>query len=178
MNKKAIQLSVNFIVILIISIVVFGFGITLAYNLVNKGVETKESLDAQTDLELEKLLDTGEKVVIPFNRKEIYPGNKAVVWIGIRNVLDTPGESDVFNIQVNLRGAFEPDGREPINSAVSFSKSFPDSLEIKKNEKAKVPVAFSLPDRVRKGIYRYDVIVLDPNNEQYGFTKHIDIIVP
>ena len=139
MNKRAMELSINFIVIFILAIVVFAFGIRMAYSLFNKGIETKATLDRQTSLEIEKLLDTGEKVVIPFDEQEIRRGKFGVFGVGIRNVLDTEGEKDPFQITVEFSGVFDKEGKKSLTNIGPTPSSNPAqgsslSVQVRKNE--------------------------------------------
>ena len=49
MKKGAIQLSVNFVVVLIIAVIVFGLGLTFAYRLLSTASDIEESFDADTN---------------------------------------------------------------------------------------------------------------------------------
>ena len=182
MNKRAMELSINFIVIFILAIVVFAFGIRMAYSLFNKGIETKATLDRQTSLEIEKLLDTGEKVVIPFDEQEIRRGKFGVFGVGIRNVLDTEGEKDPFQITVEFSGVFDKEGKKSLTNIGPTPSSNPAqgsslSVQVRKNEVQKIPISFAVPSNAVSGRYVFNVKVLQ-NSEQYGFTKQVTIVVP
>lgn len=183
-NKKGMELSINFIVIFILAIVVFAFGIRMAYSLFNKGIETKATLDRQTELEIAKLLDTGEKVVIPFDEQEVRKGKFGVFGVGIRNVLDSDGEKDTFKIEVEFSGAFDKEGKKSLNNIGPIPSSNPSpasslSVQVKKNEVQKVPISFSVPSNAVSGRYVFNVRVFQASSsEQYGFTKQVTLVVP
>ena len=181
-NKKAMELSVNFLVIFILALVVFAFGLRLAYNLFNKGIETKATLDRQTSLEIEKLLDSGDKIVIPFDEQTIRKGQFGVYGLGIRNVLDTTGEKDTFRISVEFSNAFSQDGKQVITagSLPSVNSQSLQSTLVRKNEVQKVPISIGVPKDAVSGRYVFNVKVFSPDNSQsqYGFTKQIIVIVP
>ena len=59
MNKKgAIELSVNFLVIMIIAISVFGMGIRMTFQLMTKAEEIRADVDESTQREIEEALTT------------------------------------------------------------------------------------------------------------------------
>ncbi len=176
------ELSINFIVIFILAIVVFAFGIRMSYSLFNKGIETKATLDRQTSLEIEKLLDTGEKVVIPFDEQEIRKGKLGVFGVGIRNVLDEGGEKDTFQVTVKFSGAFDKEGKKALINIGPTPLSNPAqesslTVLVRKNEIQKVPISFSVPSNAVSGRYVFNVMVFQ-NSEQYGFTKQVTLVVP
>ena len=71
-NRKGIELSINFIVMLILALAVFSGGIMFATKFFGHAEKVRASMDAQTEKQIEKLLDSGSPVVIPINTKEQY----------------------------------------------------------------------------------------------------------
>lgn len=89
MNKRAIEVGINFIVILIIAIVVFGLGLNFAFKFFKKAEEFREEIDQRTRQEIESLIvGGGAKVAIYPTQVTLYGGQKATIGIGILNVLD------------------------------------------------------------------------------------------
>jgi len=86
-KKGAIELSVSFIVMLIISIAVFSFGIYFVNRLFTHAIGTQLTFDERTSSEIEGLLSEGLKVAIPFEKKTIYNGKFGKFGIGILNVV-------------------------------------------------------------------------------------------
>ncbi|MDP2750524.1 MAG: hypothetical protein Q8O89_06860 [Nanoarchaeota archaeon] len=93
-NKRAIELSVNFIVVLILAIVTFSLAIGLTYNMFSKAYKLKADIDSDTKSQILSLLDSGEKVAIPANRASIQSGKNEVFGLGILNIEKT--SSDFF----------------------------------------------------------------------------------
>lgn len=186
MNKKAIELSVNFIVMVIIAIVIFGFGLYLAFSLVSSAEKTKSQLDQETILLIENMLDTGEKVVLPFDKKTIKKGQGDVFGYGIRNIKTEGGSSDTFYIEVNFEAALDSGCKEskdpqPIAEEIpQHQSSF--ELEVEKNEKKADSIPFLVPHKTSPGCYVYNLRVYEnaslTNQYQYDFTKQIKIVVP
>ena len=71
MRKRGIELSINFIVILIISLIIFTSGLVFTNKFFKLAVDRKADLDKQTELEIQNLLSDGAPVAIPYNKKKI-----------------------------------------------------------------------------------------------------------
>jgi hypothetical protein len=107
MNKRAaFQLSVNFLVIMIISIVVFASSIYLINKFFTQAETIKLTYDGRTEKEIERLLDDGSRIAIPFDKKTISNGESKTFGIGILNVLNT-GASNDFDINISFNKAFD-----------------------------------------------------------------------
>ncbi len=89
-NKRAFQLSINMIVVMILGLALLGVGISIFYNAYNKTVDLKENVDSQTQRQLSDLLDSGEAIVIPINSKEVDRGEYVDFDLGISNELGSP----------------------------------------------------------------------------------------
>jgi len=84
MNKKAIALSVNFLVIIILSLVIVGLSIYFFTNILTKA----KSLASYTQEELDKRIESIQcegLVCIPLNFKKIYPGKFTIFGMKIFN---------------------------------------------------------------------------------------------
>lgn len=98
MKKNAsIELSVNFLVIAIISIIMLGLSIVLVRNLTSQGSYATDKMDSQMRKQIELLLDKGDKVTIPMTTKEISRGKNGVFGLGILNVL---GQDTTFKVDI------------------------------------------------------------------------------
>src|SRR3989338_11423300 len=108
-KQGAISLSMNLLVILIISLVILGMGVTLLYKMVGAALVEKEKLDARTKQELLRLLvDEGKKVALPLHITDLYGNEKHVFGIGILNV---EAENNLFHLSIELDGAFDLKGQ-------------------------------------------------------------------
>ena len=89
-NKRGIELSINFIVVLILSIVIFVFGIVFMRNLFVQlnGIRdlTLEDLDSKIG---SLICEGSERVCIGYDRKTIQRKEFAVFGLKILNILDT-----------------------------------------------------------------------------------------
>lgn len=106
-KKAAIGLSINFIVILIISITVLGLSIAFIRKLYTGATKTQETYYQQFEKEMESLAcDSLDRVCIGKNRKVVKDG-VAVFTMRILNVL---GSKKQFNVGVTLQKHMPPGG--------------------------------------------------------------------
>lgn len=88
-NKKAIELSINFIVILIISIIIFGFGIKFIYDLSSQAADIQKMTIKEIDDEISNIICEGaERVCIGTDRKTIQRGKIDFFGLKITNILE------------------------------------------------------------------------------------------
>jgi len=159
MNRKAIQLSVNFMVILIITLIVFGMAMYLLNMFFGTAKEIKENIDTQTENEIQRVLFSGERVAMPINRKEIKRGSSGVFGLGILNVESGPEftikiESGPLILQDNTK--IESDQVDP---KLGFLPEYKKT--VKNNEHVVVSVPVRVPRGAAVGTYILDLYVCD-----------------
>ncbi len=99
-KKGAIELSVNMLVVIILSIVILVGGIAFLYKMIGDAGTIKDQLDSRTELEIQRLLiDQGKPVALPYYSKSVGREQSAVYGIGIRN---TFSESKEFQLSVTF----------------------------------------------------------------------------
>src|SRR3989344_4564317 len=87
MNKRGIELSVNFFVVLVISLVVFGLGLKLLSDVMSKSDDMMYWTFKQLDSELQNFnCQPGEVVCVSTREKTIKPGEHDVLGIKIVNL--------------------------------------------------------------------------------------------
>ena len=105
-NKKgAIELSVNFLVILIISLVVFGSGLTLFWKIYESGEEQLGQISRTVEQRIITQLHGGAKVSVVPRSVDLDRNQEYIVGIGINNLLT---ETKVFKVFAE-RGLFVRD---------------------------------------------------------------------
>ena len=110
MNKKAIELSVNFLVILIISIVIFVGGVSLTSKFL-KVIEGREvEIDEQTRRQIESLLIDGHRVAIPIDQYRVHLGGFQTIGLGIYNTL--ADGTDEFRVSMSYKRAYDANNIE------------------------------------------------------------------
>lgn len=168
-SKKGFELSVTFLVILIISIVLFSSGIFLIRKFFSITGDVEERVAAQTQKEIERrLLEAGEKVSIPQNRKSAKIGDAVTFGLGILNTL---GSEHTFAVEMSFNKAYTTKDQELImqeqgfiNSNWIFS-SIPDQ-KLQRNEHIILPLTIRPTGEMseglttaRDGIYIFNVCV-------------------
>ena len=156
LNKKAIQLSVNFIVMLILAVSVFVGGLMFAGKFFGKAEVVRGALNSQTEQQLEKLLDSGSPVVMPIKKKEIF-----------RNKFEPFG----IGVVAQFKGTYSINVIEPTEayakdkSRITTTTNFPTIvMQVKEkkldiNEKWKTIIAVDVPKNAPRGTYVYTVWV-------------------
>jgi hypothetical protein len=168
MNKKAFAVSVNFVIILILSIIVFTIGIYIVNRFFDFAKEEKLRWDDLTRREIDAALDSGDRIAIPRYKQTVANGEFASFGVGILNVLQGPPKE--FRVRIDFALASTND-IEICNAASAATCGNPDSwlrtvydeeapieftLQIKNNEKKEFLVGFDVIG-APKGTYIYNV---------------------
>lgn len=110
LNKKAaIELSINFFVILIISLVVFGSGLTLFWKIYQSGEEQLRQVSRNVEQKIITQLHGGAKVSVVPRSIDLDRDEEYIIGIGINNVLP---DDHIFKIFAR-RGLFVREDMEP-----------------------------------------------------------------
>lgn len=161
MNKKAsIQISVNFLVVIIISIIIMGFGFVLVKKMVSGGEDNIENIDSRLKEQTERMmLRDGSLVTIPIIQKEIRRGKLDTFAVGILNV---KGSQVDFNLDVKFDDAFTFQGN-PItddDNYIEVIDSFYSSgIEIENNAVEVLTVPIKVNENAPSGEYIFNVYV-------------------
>ena len=171
-RKGAIGLSMNVLVVIIISLVVLGMGVTMLYSFIGGASDIKTKLDAKTNAELERLLvNQGKMVALPLHVADVERGEMHLFGIGIMNIGDVGEE---FYIKVELSHAYNEDGEE-ITSAVGLSGWFlfnDEAIHIQEGDHVKESIGVIVPQDALKGQYIFAARVFtDPS---YSSDKQYD----
>ncbi len=163
------ELSINFIVMLVMGMAVFAGGLTFASKFFMHAEKVKGSLDSQTERQIEKLLDSGSPVVIPISQKDIKRNKFDTFGIGV--LAQFNGEY-IMTVQPN--GAFRRDKTSiTINTADWLSIPL-TKLELEKNEKGKYLVGVTVPKATERGTYMFKVVVAyrDPDDASNNLAEY------
>tara|TARA_Y100000310_G_scaffold183350_1_gene183472 strand:- start:965 stop:1507 length:543 start_codon:yes stop_codon:yes gene_type:complete len=178
-NKKGgVELSLNFIVVLIISLVLFGFGIKFSYDLVTgvQGFQAKH--EARVQQELENLVcESSDQVCLPFINAEVRRGERTIFGLKIVN---TKGTEDDFTIDVSSSSScFLPTSALPdvCLKAVPIYNADPFLIEAKSSESKLIGFNI-LKDAAQHGTYIFNVVVKDSSGTQHGPKHKIYIKIP
>ncbi len=186
-GKRSIELALNFIVVFILSIVVFGFGLWFAYNIYDKGKNIVEPMDRPTQDQLDTLLVDHNFAVLP-TYIQTYNRKTATFYMGLKNELDTASESDDFIVRIQFVKAVDKDENEisdpSIRSKITLSSSslannpgfVAKQLTVKKHAKGYFPILIKM-NGVPKGVYIFDVTTsLIPTGTYYYEKIKVEIL--
>ena len=181
MDKKGIELSINFLVTLLITIVIFGMGVSFIYNLSGKANDLTQISEEELDSRITDLLCSGsQKVCVGTNRKTIRRGETDIFGLEILNILENGA-----NFKVNITKA-DPKGYKKDNTEISGGDPdiqwIPHSrpLFIKKNEKYDVGIGVQVPNDAVSGTYilNVDVQYVDSGYKEYASLQKLYVLVP
>ncbi len=193
-GKKGIELSVNFIVVLILAIVTLSMGIVLTYNIFSKAYKMKTDIDAQTKSQINSLLDSGEQVAIPVYRIKVRPGKSDVFGLGILNTEASGTDFKVKVMEIANDGSTLTTGPKAVKVYDKYGKAvsvpqgadgikiiFTPDVDIEPN-KQKVLLLVAGVDKGVKSSYTYSYTVKVTKGSgasalQYGFPQKIYVEV-
>jgi len=174
-KKGAIGLSINVLVVVIISIVILVAGLKLLQGFIKQSTDLKDNLDQQTEAQLRNhLIDQGKKVALSKNFIAIPSGEDLLIGIGISNFYE---DSTSFTISFTPSRYINPQGEVA---------NFPDNpplfnyindylIPAKKHDTG--PILITVPKETPKGDYIFNVDVSSPENQPYDNTKKLTIKV-
>lgn len=149
-NKKGIEITISFIVMLILAITVLAGSMVLITKFFGAAEEQKASIDSQTQSQIRSMLMGGAKVAIPINRIKAHRGDFVTFGVGILNVLRAGAGQDEFNIVAgSCKGAtYEI---EPLN--------IEQSAIVKKNDQKIFLVGYGIKRETPKETYICNIFV-------------------
>ncbi|MBU0461018.1 MAG: hypothetical protein KJ574_00370 [Nanoarchaeota archaeon] len=162
-NKRAIELSINFVVLLILGIAMFAGGLAFVSKFFLKAKDIRGSLDSQTEKQIEAMLDSGSAFVIPIHSKEVSRTKYVTYGVGIYN--DGRNEAvNQFGIEISFDSAFSR-SKTPLCQAGSCGPdAFPiikpgmiQTATIMPGEKHSFLVLVEVPPKTLSGTYIFNV---------------------
>src|SRR3989338_10486495 len=142
-NKKAIELSLNFIIIIILSIIIFGFGVRFISKLSTQAIELQEITTSELDERIGNLVCEGsDRVCVGIDRKTIRRTKFDVFGVKIINIL----EGQNFDIIISRPS---PSGytksKQPIDADGLIWNPKVRSVFIEKNEEKILGIGVQVP---------------------------------
>ena len=191
-NKKAIELSVNMIVVLIISIVVFTLGIFFVKQIYSYATKTTNDVGEEFDASVQDLLcENREIVCIPKDSADLAQEKNPYYGVVITYVGNTATQD--FKLIVENSIYLDKMGASTTNNFPSANiKYVAEKFTVKNNGVAKKKIAL-VPTGVKSGTYAFNVKVMCTDGsgntqncnpigntypEQYGPTQKIYLYVP
>lgn len=171
-KKGAIGLSIEALVIIIISLVILSAGITLVYQFIGGAEDIKAQLDLKTQDELERLLvGQGKKVALPLHVATVARGEGHVFGLGILNTYDT---TESFQVRIRLNKVTDENKADitsqvnPQNIAAGWPLFNTAFIAIESNAHDKEAILIQVPKDAVKGEYIFVAEVFDSKNALYG----------
>ena len=173
MNKKGMEMQISFIVMLILSIVVFAYGLFFVKNLFTQAGEIKAQLSEDAEKRIELLLDRGDRLVIPVTARDAKAGEIATYGLGILNLR---GQTTTFYISIACTVALDTREMEIPDGCDGTWTFQPDPVTLENNGKEIIPIAIQAIGSKSRGTYGFSVKVSidSPTGEVYtGAPKQI-----
>ena len=180
MDKRGIELSLSFIVVIIISIVIFGFGIRFMAKLFSQANALQDLTSKELDERIGNLICEGsERVCIGIDRKKMMKNEIYVFGLKIINILDSQ------NFEINVSHP-EPIGykkdKQPIQKVAPFNgliiKPAYRTVLIAKNEEKNLGIGIQVPSNAVSGTYILNVEIKTEDGELYSTVQKIYVDVP
>lgn len=176
MDKKGIELSLNFLVILIISIVLFGFGVRFISKLSSEATQLQDLTLGELDERIGNLVCEGsERVCIGIDRKTIKRAKFDVFGLKIINILDSQN-FDVTVTRPTPSGYTKAKQEIQTDNLVWNPKS--RSIFIEKNEEKVVGIGIQVPANAVSGTYIFNVDIRTSDGKPYSATQKLYVDVP
>ena len=168
-GKKAFELTATFLVILILTIVIFTGAIYFTRRFFSTAEEMRASIDRETEAEIEALLyQQGSIVALPIFKKTVGRGRQTTFGLGVRNILE---RTENFYVLISLNRGYTPEediiqgpDAEYINTKWLLYNPGPYTIE--NNRLEMIPV-LALADMnmaegvvTERGIYSFNVCVI------------------
>ncbi|MCX6707993.1 MAG: hypothetical protein NT001_07745 [Candidatus Woesearchaeota archaeon] len=158
-SRKAIELSVNFIVTFILAIVVFGMGIIFARNIMGGGTELTQQTYDKFDQQIGELTcSRGESICLSSSTKDIERGKIDAFPVTIKNDLK---DKTTFKMAVTTSRAYNNDNSEmdPPLTDWNIDFMYDDSeFSLDPGESRTIPVLVSPKKKALTGKYSYNVV--------------------
>ena len=175
-TRKAIELSLNFIVILIISIVIFGFGVRFISNLSSEAIDITKITEKELDERIGDLICEGsDRVCVGIDRKTIRRTKFDAFGLKIVNILETQS----FDIIVERPS---PSGytinKRPVGSDSLIWNPKARSVFIEKNDEKSLGIMVQVPANIVSGTYIFDVKIQTADGKPYSNVQKLYVDVP
>ncbi|HIH42690.1 TPA: hypothetical protein HA246_03530 [Candidatus Woesearchaeota archaeon] len=165
-NKRGIELTINFIVMLILGIAMLSGAIMLTTKLFGKAKAYQTQIDANTQAEIKKLITSSNDLVVIYPaRKTMGRKESATFGVGVQNTLKQAAE-EYFTIDVAFARSYYTDKTKQCDSGNENTCASPsgwlklgNSQKIKRNEVKSFPVIIATKGNPKAAVYVFDVRV-------------------
>jgi hypothetical protein len=175
MQKKGVEMSLSFLVMVILSITIVILGSVLVVNISNRALELDDSTEGNLEKRFAELnCAPNEGVCIGVIKRVIDRGQSGVFEIKIINHFN----STIFRLNVQPSTSYnKSDGLIDNNLDISYNS---DNFIVEKIEEKELGVGITVPKNATLGTYVFDLSVTNKINGQfvdYGSKHRIYVIV-
>lgn len=168
-GKKAFELSMTFLVTLILIIVIFTGSIYFTKKFFATAEEMRGEISRQTEADIEALLyQEGTLIALPIFKKTVRRGRQTTFGVGIRNILE---RTENFYVLVSFSKGFNPDEEIITETDTTFINEkwllySPGPYSIPNNKLEMIPILtlgnMNMAEGVttEKGTYSFNVCVI------------------
>ncbi|MBN2053248.1 hypothetical protein JW756_07120 [Candidatus Woesearchaeota archaeon] len=150
MKKASMELSVNFLVVIIISLILLGIGIFLVNKFLILSTKLPSAVSEQQKTMLRQALSEGALVAAYPSILTVSRGSSADFGIGINNELDQRNTFSIYLSDQNCNPAMP----------IEFGKLYlPGPHDIKNNAYDYIPIRINVPKKATKGTCMFMVYV-------------------
>ena len=177
-NKKAaIELSMNFLVMVIIAITIFGFGIGFVYTILNNAQSLKDLTTEDLDQRISDLMcKKTQKVCVEKEILVLSQGELEIVGIRILNIEDGGSEMD-FKIEMSEGIYIDQDNNvQPITTPIKVMPIVRHET-IRLNDMKSMGFGFEIDKYALRGTYVFNLNVTRPDMSKYDNLHKIRIKV-
>lgn len=170
MNKKAMELSINFFVLLVLALVAFGYSVTFLYDLFGKVSELEKRSFDQLDQQVAGLTCGAQQVCLSTNRETIVRGSFKVFGLRVMNSKNGPTD---FKIDISQK--ITPAG----GSDLFFKPVQRTITQLNTGDVRTMGIGVEIPTDAKSGSYVLDISIT-ANYLPYGDQDvyKLNIIVP
>ncbi|MCF7871775.1 hypothetical protein K9L97_01965 [Candidatus Woesearchaeota archaeon] len=110
MNKKAIEMSINAIVAIVLAILVFGAGIGIFKSITSKGGDWLEKIDKDLEEKVRLAADDGTPLFVSPASIIIRGEEHEIVYVGVRNILNKKVNVSITANKIMYSGEIDFEG--------------------------------------------------------------------
>jgi len=179
LKKGAIELSVNFLVIIIISIVIFGFGVYFISKLSATAADLTQMTASELDQKIANLVCEGyDRVCVSTEKKVIQKKKFDVFGIKIFNVMPTQNFDITVSTPADKLGIKYDKTFIPLTSSKLIVNPSTRSINIGQNEEKNIGIGVQVPPSAVPGIYILNVEIKSQSGTQYTPIQKLYVEVP
>ena len=181
MNRKGqLELSANFIVIIVLSIIILVGGLALFYRMIHNAQNTVGKLDDQTEQMIKDMMTDSDRTAVYPTEASITNGDSALIGIGITNIYNEEVNFNVKLISVirytttNIDGTPMASESPPLGTLSDYNDIISGPISIAPHEKVVKGMFLKMPKDAQQGQYTYTIAIRNSTHtDDYGLVQVI-----